>query len=159
MARRGRRCRAGGRCQRVVRSVPAELTDGGYPYGMARPESHLRSASRPAPVRGVKHDRDDHLATDTPTTDAPASDTPTADAPVGDQQATGDPTPDAPSTDPSPPDSRPGGTPTAGPPPTAHRLCGDRPPTCSGHRANRYDLELARLGRLLRPPGRHRLPG
>jgi hypothetical protein len=50
----------------------------------------------------VKHDRDDHLATETPTKDPPASDTPTADSPIGDQQATGDPTPDAPSTDPSP---------------------------------------------------------
>jgi len=69
---------------------------------MARTESHLRSASRQAPVRGVKHDRDDNLATDTPTTDPPASDTPAADTPVGDQQADGDPTPNPPNTDPSP---------------------------------------------------------
>ena len=61
------------------------------------------------------HDRDDHLATDTPTTDPPASDTPIPDAPTGAPQATGDRTPDAPSTDPSPPDPRPGGTPIAGP--------------------------------------------
>lgn len=49
---------------------------------MSRRESHLRSASRPAPVVDEESDRDRPVATDPPTTDPPATGTPASDAPA-----------------------------------------------------------------------------
>ena len=70
---------------------------------MARRESHLRSASRPTPVRDEKSDRDQPAATDAPTTDPPT---------------TGTPAPDAPDSGPPRFDPPPGEGPTAEPPAT-----------------------------------------